>query len=485
MLRSALLSSLMALTAALPASAQDEAPPPAVSDVGSPQATVAAPAPLSDTEGAQGEPAPSTDEVPPAADMAASGDPMADSSSDAPPPSMTSVGGDGDGAGGGHGANNAVGHRFYIAPMGSYAFADRSRDTDDGYGGTLAIGKKLGDAFALELTGFYNRFSDNVPGGNGAAELFGGGLSLLLSPLPSFRDVYAIGNVQYGITKNLPNAGDDSYDSLLYGLGLGYLLQLTDAGTALRVEALYRWDSHDAEDANGEKDFYDPVFNIGLMIPIGGQKPEVTDSTTPAAVVPVSGGDDDNDGVPNETDQCPATPPGAIVNAQGCENDEDGDGVVDRLDRCPGTPAGTAVNEEGCPAAAVKSCTTPAPGQAITLEGCAAGDTIVLQGVTFEFNQARLTANAKTILDGVGDALVAKPEIKVEVGGHTDAKGSDDYNQKLSESRASSVQQYLVGRGIDSGRLSAEGYGETMPIADNETDDGRELNRRVELKIVP
>ncbi|WP_428309521.1 OmpA family protein [Hydrocarboniphaga sp.] len=474
MVRSALLSSLVALTVALPAFAQD-APPPAVSDVGAPEATVAAPAPLSES---QGEPAPSSD-APPAAT-----EPMADSGSDAPPPSMTSVNDSGDaGHGGGtQGANNTIGSRFYIAPMMSYVFADKSRDTDDGYGGALALGKKFGDALAIEANGYYNRFSDNVAGGDGAAETFGGGLSLLLAPLPSFRDVYLIATGAYGITKNLPGAPDDNYKSWLYGAGLGYLLQLTDGGTALRAEAIYRVDDHKQSDA-GAKNFEDVVFNLGLMIPLGGKaEPEVTDSTTPAAVVPI-GADDDNDGVPNELDQCPATPAGAIVNAQGCENDEDGDGVVDRLDRCPSTPAGTPVNEEGCPVA--KGCKTPEPGQAITLEGCAAGDTIVLQGVTFEFDKARLTPNAKVILDGVGDALVAKPEIKVEVGGHTDAKGSDAYNLKLSDSRAQAVEQYLIGRGIAASRLSAKGYGESMPVADNDTDEGRELNRRVELKIAP
>jgi OOP family OmpA-OmpF porin len=484
MVRSALLSSLMALTVALSAFAQDNAPPPAVSDVGSPEATVAAPTPLADAQGAPGEPAPSSDAATPAPEAAPpAGDPMADSSSNAPPPSMTSVnGGDGDNGGGTHGANNAIGHRFYIAPMASYVFADKSRNTDDGYGGALAFGKKLGDALAIEINGYYNRFSDNVPGGDDAAQTFGGGLSVLLSPLPNFRDVYLIGTGQYGVTEKLPGAPDDNYKSWLYGAGLGYLLQLTDGGTALRVEALYRVDDHKDSEA-GAKNFEDVVFNIGLMFPLGGQAPAVTDSTTSAAVVPLSSGDDDHDGVPNEADQCPNTPPGAIVNAQGCENDEDGDGVVDRLDRCPGTPAGTPVNEEGCPIP--KGCKTPEPGQTITLEGCAAGDTIVLQGVTFEFNQSRLTPNAKVILDGVGDALVAKPDIKVEVGGHTDSKGSDAYNLKLSGSRAKSVVQYLIGRGIAAGRLSAHGYGETMPVADNNTDEGRELNRRVELKIVP
>lgn len=356
------------------------------------------------------------------------------------------------------GASDTMGSSWYIAPMFTYTWVDKDRPTDDGYGGTLAFGKKLGSAFAIELNGYYNRLSNNAPS-NGSAAIYGGGLSLLVSPFSGLRDLYAIGTAQYGRTEDLPGSPKD-YDSVLYSAGLGYLYKLTDGGTALRTEVLYRWDTHDQDDA-GYKDFGDVVANLGVMIPFGGTaKPEVSASNTePPAVVPVA-----------------------------AEGDEDGDGVVDRLDRCPGTPPGTSVDESGCPlpapVAPPPSCKTPAAGEAITLEGCAAGDTIVLQGVTFEFNEARLTANAKTILDGVADALTARSDIRVEVGGHTDSRGSDSYNQNLSEKRAQSVMQYLIGKGIDAGRMSAKGYGESNPVADNETDDGRELNRRVELKIV-
>jgi OOP family OmpA-OmpF porin len=128
-------------------------------------------------------------------------------------------------------------------------------------------------------------------------------------------------------------------------------------------------------------------------------------------------------------------------------------------------------------------CQPPAPGQPINLEGCKVGDTIVLRGVNFEFDKARLTVNAKTLLDQVADALLARPDIKVEIDGHTDSKGSDAYNQNLSQRRAESVKQYLVGRGIDAGRMTTQGFGESKPVADNSTAEGRELNRRVELKI--
>jgi outer membrane protein OmpA-like peptidoglycan-associated protein len=128
-------------------------------------------------------------------------------------------------------------------------------------------------------------------------------------------------------------------------------------------------------------------------------------------------------------------------------------------------------------------CEAPAAGQAFSLEGCKVGDKVVLRGVNFEFDKASLTPDAKVLLDMVSDALLARPDIQVELDGHTDSKGSDAYNQKLSERRAESVKQYLVGRGIDGGRMTTVGFGETQPIADNATDEGREYNRRTELKV--
>ena len=183
----------------------------------------------------------------------------------------------------------------------------------------------------------------------------------------------------------------------------------------------------------------------------------------------------------NDTDECPNTPKGAIVDDYGCELDSDGDGVADRIDQCPDTPPGTVVNETGCP---LSSCRAPFPGEPVDEIGCASGDVVVLRGVTFEFDEARLTANAKVILDGVADTLLSQSDMEVEIGGHTDSRGSDSYNQKLSEQRAIAVKEYLTGRGVDDARMSTAGYGESSPIADNDSDEGRELNRRVELKIL-
>jgi OOP family OmpA-OmpF porin len=106
----------------------------------------------------------------------------------------------------------------------------------------------------------------------------------------------------------------------------------------------------------------------------------------------------------------------------------------------------------------------------------------VLEGVNFATNKSDLTLNAKTILDGVAKTLTEWPDVKVEVGGYTDTQGNDAYNQKLSQARADSVMNYLISKGVDASRLTAVGYGEANPIADNNTAAGRSKNRRVELK---
>jgi OOP family OmpA-OmpF porin len=106
---------------------------------------------------------------------------------------------------------------------------------------------------------------------------------------------------------------------------------------------------------------------------------------------------------------------------------------------------------------------------------------IVLRGVNFEFDSDQLTASSSVTLDVVAETLAGCPRVRTRVEGHTDSVGGDAYNQGLSERRAESVRRYLVGRGISAGRIESRGYGESRPVADNGTDEGRALNRRVEL----
>lgn len=116
------------------------------------------------------------------------------------------------------------------------------------------------------------------------------------------------------------------------------------------------------------------------------------------------------------------------------------------------------------------------------------GDELLLRmpaGVTFDFNSYAIRSEFQGPLNEVAQTLGAYPQTYVDVLGHTDSVGSDAYNQTLSEQRAQAVAQYLTARGINPARLATRGYGETMPIATNETEAGRAQNRRVEIKIVP
>lgn len=108
----------------------------------------------------------------------------------------------------------------------------------------------------------------------------------------------------------------------------------------------------------------------------------------------------------------------------------------------------------------------------------------VLVGVNFDFNSTRLRSEAYPILFHAVQVLLRNPDMRIEIQGHTDNIGSETYNQRLSERRAEMVKNYLVARGVDRNRLRTQGFGETKPIADNKTADGRAINRRIEFKVI-
>ena len=107
----------------------------------------------------------------------------------------------------------------------------------------------------------------------------------------------------------------------------------------------------------------------------------------------------------------------------------------------------------------------------------------MLRGVNFDFDKSNIRPDAAVILDEAASMLSEHPSGNVTVAGHTDSIGTEVYNQGLSERRAKSVKDYLVGKGVEASRLSTVGYGESNPIASNSTKDGRALNRRVELNL--
>ncbi|MFK8067171.1 MAG: OmpA family protein [Gammaproteobacteria bacterium] len=185
--------------------------------------------------------------------------------------------------------------------------------------------------------------------------------------------------------------------------------------------------------------------------------------------------DSDGDGVTDDLDQCPGTPAGTEVDSTGCPPavemeemvvilDSDGDGVPDSDDLCPGTPAGVEVEANGCPKV----------GEVL----------MTLEGVNFAFDSDELTYESQAILDNAASTLNSNSLVNVEVVGHTDSIGSESYNHSLSERRAAAVVEYLTNNGVSGSRLSSAGMGESNPVADNTTEDGRYSNRRVELVVV-
>jgi outer membrane protein OmpA-like peptidoglycan-associated protein len=112
------------------------------------------------------------------------------------------------------------------------------------------------------------------------------------------------------------------------------------------------------------------------------------------------------------------------------------------------------------------------------------GSTFVLKDIFFEFDKSTILQQSFFELMRLITLLNTYPDMQIEVGGHTDSKGSDSYNQRLSESRAKAVADYLISKGISERRLQYRGYGKSKPIDTNETEEGRAKNRRVEFKIM-
>lgn len=202
--------------------------------------------------------------------------------------------------------------------------------------------------------------------------------------------------------------------------------------------------------------------------------------------------DADADGVADLDDKCPGTKAGYKVDVTGCPMDKDGDSVVDEEDSCP-DEKGLAVLQ-GCPdkdgdGIADKSDKCPDVVGIPANNGCPELPKEVITQITkiaskifFESGSDKLKAGSKTQLDDLADILKKYPEANLVIEGHTDNTGDAEKNVVLSQKRCESVKNYLVSKSIDANRLSATGYGQTRPIDDNKTAEGRAKNRRVELK---
>ncbi|KYF55911.1 porin [Sorangium cellulosum] len=202
------------------------------------------------------------------------------------------------------------------------------------------------------------------------------------------------------------------------------------------------------------------------------------DEAGPASDDPKTNGcppppDRDSDTIPDPSDACPDIPGVATTDpaTNGCPGDTDGDGIRDDKDACPNEKgkANEDPKQNGCPVA-VRVTET---------------EIVILQQVQFDFGKATIRPVSDELLDEVAGVLNDHPEIlKVEVQGHTDDRGTRQFNTKLSQARAESVLKALVARGVAPERMQAKGYGPDVPIAENKTEAGRQKNRRVQFNII-
>lgn len=212
--------------------------------------------------------------------------------------------------------------------------------------------------------------------------------------------------------------------------------------------------------------------------------------------------DYDRDGVFDRLDRCDNTPRGAVVNEWGCPLDSDNDGVYDGLDKCPNTPPGEKVNADGCSRVQLSGSSRapdteakitpitppqPAPSRPVseTERQLVEGGRIRLENVYFETGSANLLPESEATLNEVGGVLEKFVDLKLEVQGHTDSRGTNAFNMKLSQDRAASVRQYLVSHfRLNDANVIARGYGETQPETRERNDEERLRNRRVEIKAL-
>jgi len=215
--------------------------------------------------------------------------------------------------------------------------------------------------------------------------------------------------------------------------------------------------------------------------------------------------DSDKDGVMDGIDRCPDTPQGVVVDETGCPKDSDGDGVTDDKDQCPNTPAGMAVDEHGCPRDSDNDgvaddkdlCPNTPAGVKVDKDGCPIEiseketemldkGSITVRNIHFETAKWDILPEDEQVLNELGKIFIQWPQLRIEIGGHCDWRGSDAYNQTLSEHRANAVKDWLLSHytQLTAANFTAVGYGEKRPVATNKTAAGMALNRRVEFKVL-
>ncbi len=324
--------------------------------------------------------------------------------------------------------------RYYVGGQYEFVNLDSRRAADQGQGGRIFFGFPVVDYATLELSARYThanlKFGNvNCPGTTCEDSMWALGTDLMLSPWRGPVAPYMIIGIG-GVRDAIGGSGETS---LYANAGAGFWVRIWDSWF-FRAEAR-RAGVFGGGPIDGATTLNDTHIGIGLQY--------MWFRTIAQAPRPL-----------------PIAPPPADP----CKLDTDRDGVPDCRDRCPNTPPGFKVDADGC---IIEKQTV-----------------VMLNRVLFTLNSSDLKPEAAEQLDQVVAGLKAQPTVTLEVGGHTCNIGTESYNLALSRRRAEAVRTYLLQHGLDASRLSAEGYGEFSPIANNETEEGRQQNRRVEFRIL-
>ncbi|MCF6345230.1 MAG: thrombospondin type 3 repeat-containing protein [Thiomicrorhabdus sp.] len=232
-------------------------------------------------------------------------------------------------------------------------------------------------------------------------------------------------------------------------------------------------------DQDGVSDEHDHCLNTMFGVPVDQNGCEL---------------DDDKDGVVNRIDQCPNSAPGAFVNRVGCELDSDGDGVPNSKDKCPRTPKGVSVDAHGCEFIDTdqdlvndkfdECLDTPLDGS-VNRHGCEPHE-YVLTNIIFQSFAHDIQESQRPILRKDAALLSNLKEGEVVlITGHTDYTASDDVNLRLSWRRADSTKQFIIDElGHIEQKVYINGYGEDQPTASNANEEGKQENRRIELRVI-
>ncbi len=412
-------------------------------------------------------------------------------------------------------------NEWYVAPSIVYTDDDPDRVIEDSFAGAqISIGRNFAEKMSFEgLLGY-----SSIDGFASSTISFPDQKHLDISAnLLAFYDrektfsPYLIVGIGYLGVSFSGSGGDDNRPSATAGLGFKWKMGSSNISIRAESRARFAWD----DCSSGCNSLTDFITTLGVQYDFGGTSERSLGTPSQTNV------DTDGDGILDMWDECPDTPRGTQVTSRGCElknidRDADGDRIFDNFDECPNTPSGVPVDRVGCsldsdrdgvttdrdrcpstpPGAVVDiygcsgdddedgvlnqldKCPNSTAGSTVDVNGCEFTDVIELPGVNFGAGSDLLLPGTEQLLKFAAATLNKHPTMQIEVAGHTDSDGAADTNYGLSERRAKTVRDYLIRYGVDANRLTVQGYGETQPIAENETIRGRATNRRVELRIV-